>query len=139
MSGPSQDMVDHAAGALVELLRAMAEAAREGTEQRKWDEEYAGHAVNDCLDRLFCAPEAGAPRPSDRVGAAYAAAYDLAAPYLTEDVPLPGSLEEDVAAREERLWSERWPEFQGQEKRLHPEIAAAIHFEALRDAQAERA
>lgn len=134
-----QDLVDRAVDGLLMLLQAMAVAERAKDEPQKWDEEYAAHAVNDCIDRLFCAPDAGMPKPSERFTERYREVYDLAQPFLEEGFPLPGSLEEDAAERERKLWAERWPELSPDDRPPGDAIKAAIAAEALRDARAARA
>lgn len=132
-----QQAVDAAVSSLTDLLHLMAAAERNKPEPERWDEEYAGAAINDCLDRLFCAPEAGMPKPSEGLTAAYHSAYDRARPFLEEGFPLPGSFEEDVDRRARALFHERWPELgdwdqpTGRDDPIHLAIVA----EATRDAQ----
>lgn len=134
-----QALVDDAATALSALLDAMAEVERGRPTPEKWDEEYAGHAIDDCLDRLFCAPEAGMPIPSDAVRELYRAARDRAAPFVSEDVPLPGSFEEDQLARAQALWLERWPEGGAWDDLAESDPRRqALWMEAARDAERAR-
>jgi hypothetical protein len=134
----NQAAVDAAAIALCDLLHLMAEAERAKPVPAKWDDEYAGHAINSCIDRLFCAPEAGMPRASEPVSVEYHSAYDRARPFLEEDVPLPGSLQEDVDRRARVMYAERWPEHDWDKLRPVDPIRIAIEAEARRDAVAAR-
>jgi hypothetical protein len=105
-----QDLVDNAVASLTRLLDAMAKAERASASPEKWDEEYAGAAISTCVDRLYYAPEAGFPKPSDgELRRRWHAAAENAEPFLMEDVPLPGSDEEAVLARAVALYAERWP------------------------------
>lgn len=132
-----QGLVDVTTRTLCELLDRMASESAAAENPQKWDDEYAGHAVNDCIDRLFCAPEAGMPKPSENLRELYHEVYERAAPFLSEDVPLPGE-EARVASAlvawataEERAGDPRVHEETGrrlveQANRLNPEARRTI-------------
>jgi hypothetical protein len=128
-------LVEHEATVrLLDLYESMIATAE--AHPFKWDEDGPEHAVDHCIDRLFCCDVVDSFLLVER----YRALAARARPFHEEGVPLPGSVEARAVEIAERLYHERWPEAEVGLGGLPYEdpVRVAIEREALRDAQAER-
>lgn len=85
-----QHAVDVVASRIIDLLLDMAENDAQLANPEKWDEEYAGCALYNCLDRIICAPQSGMPKPSADVLARWNEVFPKVRGFLFSDYPLPG-------------------------------------------------